>query len=280
MKVDQFLARQTRSFWGLAGGGLVILLGVVDYLTGYEFSFSLFYLVPISVVAWYAGRRPALLISAASAIAWFLADYLAGNPVSDLSIYLWNTLMRLCFFLIVTMLIVSLRKAFNLNRELARQDYITGAISVRYFYELAQREIDRSKRSGKPFSLAYLDADKFKEINDTLGHSVGDRVLQVITNCIQKQIRSTDVFARLGGDEFVLLLPETSRDEAKESLSRLYKSVMGEMLKEHWQVTFSIGVVTFVKPPDSVDEMLKVADRSMYTVKNSTRNGVSYALFG
>ena len=258
---------------------MVILMGLVDYLTGYELSFFLFYLIPISLVAWFGGKRLGLLISAASAIAWFSADFLSGNRYLNPSLYVWNTLFRLGFFLVVTMLLSALQQAYIVNQELAQTDYVTGAISVRHFYELTRIESGRFRRYQHPFSLVYIDLDNFKAINDRLGHITGDKLLRVLVENIQQQIRPTDVLARLGGDEFALLLPETGAEQIKIFIGRLHSSLANDMLRKGWMVTLSMGVVTFKQLPKSVDEMVRLADAAMYSVKTNGKNGVCYRVY-
>jgi diguanylate cyclase (GGDEF)-like protein len=193
--------------------------------------------------------------------------------------YVWNTLIRLGFFLVVTRLLSALRRAYDANQELARVDYVTGAVSIRFFYDLAKIEIERSARYNRPLTFVYIDMDNFKAVNDLLGHSTGDMVLRAVAENIQRQIRPSDIFSRLGGDEFALLLPETSEEEARKVISRLHGLLVNEMLKKGWMVTFSVGVVTFSQPPKSVDEMVKLADSAMYSVKTKGKNGVSYRVY-
>jgi diguanylate cyclase (GGDEF)-like protein len=274
-----FLEKRNDLFWGSIGFLFIILLGIIDYLTGYELSFSLFYLAPISLIAWFRGRRFGVLASAVSAIAWFLADFLSGSRYSNPSMYVWNTLIRLGFFLVVTRLLSALRNAYDTNQELARVDYVTGAVSVRFFYDLAKIEIGRSARYNRPLTFVYIDMDNFKSINDLFGHSTGDRVLRAVTEIIQRQVRPSDSLGRLGGDEFALLLPETSEEEARKVISRLHGNLVSEMLKNGWMITFSVGVVTFNHPPKSVDEMVKLADIAMYSIKTKGKNGVSYRVY-
>jgi diguanylate cyclase (GGDEF)-like protein len=180
---------------------------------------------------------------------------------------------------VVSWLISILRRIYKTNQELLQVDFVTGAVSVRYFYELVKTEIRRSERYQRPFTFAYIDMDNFKLINDRLGHSAGDRVLRTMTESIQRQIRPSDTLGRLGGDEFGLLLPETSEGDAKKVIARIHDSLVTEMLKNSWMVTFSMGVVTFRQPPRSVDEMVKLADTTMYKVKNRGKNGVSYHIY-
>jgi diguanylate cyclase (GGDEF)-like protein len=271
-----FLENRSAFFWGCTGLGLVLLLGLVDSLTGNEFGFSIFYLVPIALVTWYATRRLGLLVAAASAAAWFGAEIAGGNRHANQGFYLWDTLIQLGFFVVVTALLSKLREAFTANQELARSDYVTGATSARYFYELARAEIERCKRTGKPFSLAYMDLDDFKEVNDRFGHVAGDKVLRELTSTIKAGIRSMDTFARLGGDEFGLLLPETGAVGARAVISRVQQLLAAMRSDEKWRATVSVGVMTYTKAPDSVEEMIQMADNAMYSVKSGEKNGVVY----
>ena len=245
MNKFRFFEHRTKVFWVFVGIGLVSLLGMIDYLTGYDLSFSLFYLIPILLVTWYVDGRFGLIISAASAIAWFMTDFMSNEGLLTSTVYLWNTIVRLGFFIIVTVLVSALRKTFNENQDLARKDFVTGAFSIRYFYELAEMELNRSRRSARPFSLIYIDLDNFKLVNDRFGHTTGDRLLKSVVSNVQNRIRGTDTFARLGGDEFALLLPEIGEPEAQVVADRLHKNITSEMQKNNWPVTFSLGVVTY-----------------------------------
>jgi len=279
MDATSFFEKRSKPFWVSTGLAFVIILGIIDYFTGYEVSFSLFYLIPIFTVVWFTDGRMGLLLSSASALVWFIADYSAGLSYSHPSVYIWNTIIRMGFFSVVSILGSNLKKSYKLNQELARSDYVTGAVSIRYFYELAQIEISRFQRYHRPFALAYIDLDDFKSINDRLGHSVGDRVLRSVTDSVRQQIRPSDTLARLGGDEFALLMPETSEEAAKLVISRLHSSLANEMLKNGWMVTFSVGVVICNETPKSVDDIVKIADDTMYSVKSTSKNDVSYRVY-
>lgn len=279
MNFAQFLEKRNKAFWGITGMGIVIAMGSIDYsidrFMEHELTFALFYILPISIVTWYAGRRLGLVISAASALALFLDDIIAGSNVS-IATYVWNSSVQVTTFVIITFLLSALRSSFIANQVLARQDFVTGAVSIRYFYELAKAEIARSHRYKYPLTLAYIDLDNFKQINDRLGHSTGDRVLRTMTEIIQRQVRPDDVLSRLGGDEFALLLPRTEESETRNIMSRIHQELVKEMLKNGWMVTVSVGAVTFHRRPKSVDEMLKLADQSMYEVKTNGKNGIRF----
>ena len=158
-------------------------------------------------------------------------------------------------------------------------DYLTGAANTRLLYELTQMEIDRFERYGHPFTLAYLDLDDFKRLNDKFGHAVGDLVLRKLVNAARRNLRKADIVARLGGDEFALLLPETNQESALVVLSRIQRNLLEEMMRGSWPITFSIGVITCSSSPQSADELVKMADELMYSVKREGKNGIKYSNF-
>ncbi|HET6370718.1 MAG TPA: GGDEF domain-containing protein, partial [Nitrospiria bacterium] len=278
-KVLKCLDQCGRIFILAAAFGGVVVLGVVDYATGFEISFSLFYLVPVSFAAWYAGKWPGIAIAFFSAAAWDLANGLAGQVFSNPAILYWNTATRLGFFAIVTLLLSRLRRELDHERDSSRTDFLTGVANHRAFYDKARVEILRLARNGRPFTVAHFDLDNFKEINDRYGHVVGDEVLRVVAKTISANLRGIDMIARLGGDEFVILLPETDADPARLAVGKIQKVLSGEMDRNRWMVTFSIGVVTFGAPPRSVEEMINKADRLMYDVKTKGKDAAKYSSY-
>lgn len=261
---------------GMACLSGVLLLGFIDLFTGYEVSFSLFYLAPISAASWFINRRTGILISIISALAWLTADIMSGHIYSSALINLWNTLIRFGFFVIVTFLLTSLRASYQREQSMARYDRTTGAANSRHFFEIAQSEFDRVRRSGHPFTVAYIDLDNFKYVNDHFGHAQGDEVLRVVSSTVQSHLRSTDVFARMGGDEFAILLSDTGQIGAQAAIPKIRLDLLEKMQNHNWPVTFSIGVVTFSEPPASVDDMLHAADALMYEVKNNKKNAMRF----
>jgi diguanylate cyclase (GGDEF)-like protein len=262
----------------LMGFLLISVIGIVDYLTGYELAFSVFYVLPISLVTWLTSRRIGLLVSLASAAVWLIADLGTGHPYSHALVLVWNTLIRFAFFVIITLLISSLRSALQRESELARIDYLTGAVNRRFFYELLQMEIDRFERYKHPFTLAYIDLDNFKALNDRFGHAMGDRVLRTVATSIRNHSRKTDIFARIGGDEFALLLPETNQGAALTILPEIQDHLSSDMRKNNWPITFSIGVLTCITSSHSAQALMKRADELMYLVKREQKNSTRYSI--
>ncbi len=278
MNVAAISQKQSKFFWLAAGSAAILLIGVIDYLTGHDIAFSLFYLIPITALAWYTGRPAGIAASIASAAVWLLADIGAGNPASRAVIY-WNGAVRLSFFLVVTLLMTSLKRSTERVMELAQVDGLTGAANTRHLSELLTREIDRSQRDKQPFSLAYIDLDNFKTVNDSFGHSTGDKVLQSIVQQAREKLRKVDTVARLGGDEFALLLPETDGPAARTAVQRVIGDLKAEMQRNGWPVTFSVGVLTCLQLPPTSDELIKRADDLMYSVKNNGKDSVCYSTF-
>jgi len=274
MNIVSKLERRSQPFMIVLGLILIAAVGVVDYLTGYQPAFSLFYVLPILFVTWLTSWRLGIIASVVSAVVWLGADVASGHSFFNPFIPIWNTLIRLSLFLIIARLVSALKITMEGERELARVDYLTGAVNSRFFYGLAQMEIDRFKRYGHPFTLAYIDLDNFKSVNDRFGHTTGDRVVRIVTDCARRNMRKTYTVARQGGDEFALLLPETDRDSANAALTKIQKSLLEEMCQNAWPVTVSIGVLTCCAAPASTDELVRMADELMYTVKREGKNAV------
>jgi diguanylate cyclase (GGDEF)-like protein len=256
---------------------LIGVIGIIDFLTGYEFSFSLFYVIPISLVTWHTNRWFGITASLASALVWFWADMASGHSYINLFVPIWNSLIRLVFFIIITLLISIIRNALEREKEFARTDNLTGAVNSRLFYQLVQMEIDRSQRYKSPFSVVYIDLDNFKSVNDQFGHPTGDQVLCHVVKYIKKHLRKADVIARLGGDEFALLLPETNQQSAQVAISKLHTGLWEEMKQNNWPITFSIGVLTCQAAPYTTEELVRKADELMYSAKRDNKNTIKYA---
>jgi diguanylate cyclase (GGDEF)-like protein len=258
------------------GFALIGVLGIIDYLTGYEISFAIFYLIPVSMVAWSVGRRAGIAVALFSALTWLISNWAAGESHSNSFVPIWNMGTRLGFFLVVVFLLVELREMLEGEKGLARTDYLTGALNVRAFDEVARQEISRARRHERPFTVAYIDVDNFKTVNDSFGHSAGDALLRTTVKVIESDLRSNDVVARLGGDEFAILLPETAYGPAATVIRRIRNRLLEEAQKRQWPVTFSIGVLTCIEPPGTVEDVIRRADALMYSVKNEGKNAIKH----
>jgi hypothetical protein len=149
---------------------LVCFLGLTDFLSGYELSFSIFYMIPVSLVTWAIGLTAGLVISLAAGVAWFISDMYTHPQYSHFLIPYWNAFVRLCFFLIMTYMLAYIKRLLQRERQNARTDPLTGSANILAFYERADLEIERARRYSHPLTVAYIDIDNFKALNDTFGH--------------------------------------------------------------------------------------------------------------
>lgn len=251
---------------------MAVLVGLADYATGHEISFSVFYLIPILAMTWYGSRTIGLVFSLACSAEWFVVNGLTGATFSHAAIPFWNMLVRLLFFLIVVLVLSRLRELLEREQALSRIDGLTGAFNKRYVTEAIGREIFRSQRYGKPVATAYFDIDNFKWVNDNMGHDAGDHVLKVVTDVAKKNVRPPDVVSRLGGDEFVILFPEIGLDGARATMDRILGELKKAVAEHNYPVSFSVGLVAYLKPPVSVEMIIKEADRLMYIAKKNGKD--------
>jgi diguanylate cyclase (GGDEF)-like protein len=174
-------------------------------------------------------------------------------------------------------LLLELDRAHDQLRELSNLDHLTGVHNRRLFMERLREEIERADRYGTPFSVAVIDVDDFKSINDRHGHLGGDELLRRLAQTCIEQVRQTDVFARIGGEEFALLLPHTGRDDALHLVERLRERVAELRVELHDALlgaTVSIGLATPHARPASINGVLREADDALYAAKRQGKNRV------
>jgi diguanylate cyclase (GGDEF)-like protein len=155
-------------------------------------------------------------------------------------------------------------------------DALTETPNKRYLLEFLDRELSRSERYGRPLSVVMLDIDRFKSINDELGHLAGDYALRELAACIRAEVRKEELFARYGGEEFLIVLPETTRDTAVTFGERIRALVQGHRFcydAGQFSITISLGVAsTDGGEPQTAQELIRKADEALYQAKNDGRN--------
>jgi len=172
---------------------------------------------------------------------------------------------------------VNLKENFAKVSDMANRDGLTGLYNARFFQEALARELERVKRTTRPFSLLIFDGDRFKRINDTYGHPVGDLILQHLSRVARSVLRGYDVLARYGGEEFIAMLPDTSASQALLLGERLRKMIeQRPFLTEEGEtirVTVSVGLAQ-AKAPYEKKDLISQADQALYRAKESGRNRV------
>jgi diguanylate cyclase (GGDEF)-like protein/PAS domain S-box-containing protein len=171
----------------------------------------------------------------------------------------------------------ALQLALRREEHLARIDPLTGSANRRAFYEALEGEFGRLRRYGRPLTVAYFDVDNLKQANDSLGHEGGDAILRTISATVRKHLRQTDTIARMGGDEFAILFPEADLKSAQAAMDKINNFLLEAMRQNQWGVTFSIGLVSCLTTPVSVEEVMRKVDELMYLAKKSGKNNITRA---
>jgi len=166
---------------------------------------------------------------------------------------------------------------FQKAQEQAITDGLTGVKTHRFLMEALSSEWKRSTRANRPFALALMDLDRFKFVNDFYGHLEGDVVLQRVGHILEEHCRRSDVVARYGGDEFVILMPETTVEQARQLANKLRGWIASDPLLRDKNVTASFGIAAFPIHGSTPQELIQVADSSMYLSKHQGGNSVSSA---
>lgn len=257
--------------WLVAALGIVVI-GGIDYYTGVELRVFPLYYAPISLIAWHMGTWSALLAAALCAVSWLGFNVLAVPSMSSAGIWVANTLVQGASFATIGYLIATLKAGVMRERGLSRTDSLTSLLNRRAFYEDAESMLSLCRRKGRPVTLAYIDLDNFKTVNDTFGHQAGDDVLTRVGAVLRASIRPSDLCARLGGDEFAVLLAEANADEAAAALERLRVLLHADVDAHTGPIAGTIGAVTFLAIPRDIEEMVRAADSCMYVAKADGKN--------
>jgi diguanylate cyclase (GGDEF)-like protein len=278
-KFGSFFANQQGGQWLACGLLLLLLVAAFDYATGFKLRITVLYLVPLLVVTWVLGRVFGILMSVVACTSWACLDLVAGRYIADPSLPYWNWGTVLVGFGALVVGLTELRKSLENAQFQSRKDALTGLLNKSGFYQVLGAEIELCRRYGRTLSIAYIDSDNFKAVNDQFGHEVGDELLRVISRSMLRKLRVSDLPGRLGGDEFAVMLPETNAEGCRMVVEMLQQRLLHAMQERNWPVTFSIGIATFLKMPPSIDDMIRQADKLMYAVKNTSKGAIKQQVF-
>lgn len=262
-----------------AGLLATLLVGYLHALTDLAYEFHVFFILPVLTVSWFNGKRFGYGLAVLAVVVWYIADRsLAGDQANVLPL-IFNTAMRLAIFLYGVWLIGEMRRFLLRESRMAREDALTQLPNRREFHGRGQQAFAQAQRQGAPFTAVFIDLDRFKEVNDSLGHGTGDSVLITVARVIREQVRASDISGRLGGDEFALLLPNMNAQAASGYVEGLRKRLLAAMKEKDWPVTFSIGVASYKVAPHDFDILIKQANALMYEVKRGGRDRIQQQEF-
>ncbi len=237
----------------------------IDVLTDDAFRLEALYVFPIASVALHCQRRADVVVSIVvavvlQAIGLRVEDERAITRAVDAGVAVAASLLAMA-------LARTLRRHYQASEERAATDALTGLPNRRAFDAVLEAEIDVRRRHGGSFSLALIDLDRFKALNDTQGHAAGDLALRLVSDTLSARVRASDAAARLGGDEFAVLLRNAPARDSDRIRDTLVSAIDLRLARAGFAVTASCGVVTFDTPPASAAAALEEADRAMYAVK-------------
>lgn len=268
MSVPRWLLRSAspRGAIGL-GVFMVLVVAACDHLIPTDASLLVFYAAPAFVVGWRTGRFPGLAVAGAAAIAW-AAVRLSGGAVFD-RLLVWNALQRLLIFGFVAVA-SELLACWSL---LADTDALTGLLNRRAFLDRLAKAAARARRLPTPVAIAFLDLDRFKDVNDRFGHAAGDVVLRTVAIALESAVRAGDIVARIGGDEFAALLWRSTAPSAEQAGQRLLEEVRRALAGSEpgAGVGASVGIAIFATCPSDPRWALDRADRAMFAAKKTER---------
>ncbi|HET6844035.1 MAG TPA: GGDEF domain-containing protein [Candidatus Angelobacter sp.] len=272
INITAWLGRQSRAFLISASVLEFSAVTALRYFTPPIRDVAVLFLVPVSFAAWFIAPFLGWLMALASAaLLLFFEVTHSGTTAGALW---WNFAMNLAMFSFFVFIFSEVRRLYRRERELSLRDPLTGLLNRRAFTAVVNLERQRMQRHFRPLSMVYIDMDDFKQVNDSRGHIGGDALLKTVADSMKNSLRTTDFLARLGGDEFVLLLPETPAEAASSAIAKMYDRLRENTRPLGSPVTCSIGVVTFMSASVSADEMIGIADDTMYRVKSNSKNRI------
>lgn len=270
----QYLDSKGPVFNAVLGLICTICIGAFDVFAPDEATHSLLYILPIAFVAWFSGIRYGFFVMLVCIALWSV-----NNVVSSILITSWNIVSTLIFFSSIVALLHKTRGLWENEKILSRTDPLTGVKNLRAFTELVEYEMLRSQREKASFSLAYLDLDNFKKVNDSCGHAAGDELLKSIVSKIVSNLRSTDLVARLGGDEFAIFFPATDQASVQVVMRKVDSELSRMMQSNSCPTTLSTGVVTCRGGVYDLEKLISYADSLMYDVKRAGKNRILYSFY-
>jgi diguanylate cyclase (GGDEF)-like protein len=166
---------------------------------------------------------------------------------------------------------------FDDMKNKMNKDYMTGLYNRRYFFELGKTIYDENKKLNKTISIAIIDIDNFKKINDSYGHNIGDYAIKEVAKILNETIMTNTLIARLGGEEFCLLFHNKDKEEIEELLETIRNNFENNFIEvENFKFNYTVSIGCSFEYGENLDQMMQLADMGLYDAKNTGRNQVRY----
>jgi len=275
--VDAFFQKLSQKKVMILGFALILILIIIELaFSASELNLMIFYLIPIIFIAWYGSRNWAFFAGLICSLKYMIIN------LADLSdIYLppfvvaWNSVVRIGIYWGVVFVLSLLKNALDEERLSYFDPLVASLANKKGFYAMAAKEKARVLRYNHPLTLCYMDIDMFNRFKEQFGQAAGNQLLKAVVDTIVKNIRFVDTLARMEDAEFSLLMPETSKKQAKSPILKIHSLLSDLMKANNWPVSFSIGVVSY-NAPESVDDMLKRALQMKNNAKGNAKNPICF----
>jgi len=256
--------RSPETYATLLGVFLLTIEATVHQFFGFVSAFESLYILPIWIATRIGGRLPGAVLAVASAVVTTSLDGRAMNESS----WVPSLILRLASYTIVMLLIAQVEKSLTQQNRLAMTDPLTGLLNRRALNEHGGPAFGRARRLSQPMSVAVIDCNNFKELNDVHGHVAGDQVLRILARTLERGTRASDLIARVGGDEFAVVLRETDVPEAQTIMGRIVRDFEAATTEAGYSSTVSVGLAPLAEESRSLESMLARADKAMYAHKS------------
>jgi diguanylate cyclase (GGDEF)-like protein len=254
---------------------MVAILGLLDALSSPYVSFAVFYALTIMGVTFHAGWVAGTIVAILASGTTLTSNLLYAPAEVSAVAALWDLGNEIAVFVSLVLILHQIRSMFDKLADQSSRDLLTGALNTRGVLEAFERERSRAQRNAAPLSLAFIDLDNMKRVNDELGHAEGDEMLRILAASVLSSIREADAFGRVGGDEFALILPDSDEQAALKAIQRLRSVVNRRTHARSPYISVSVGVVTFRRDPPEAADALRAADALMYVAKRAGGNRVA-----
>lgn len=255
-----------------AGMAAMLALFSIDMWTNRDVQLHILYVFPIALIVLH--HKSAMLINFSIVFAIMLMSITLAYDRFTLTTAVANETIGVLAYCAMIFFAYTARMNYLKAVDSATVDPLTQLLNRRGFDPILDLEVARWKRYGVVFSLALLDLDRFKELNDKKGHRTGDLALKLFAEILVRHIRESDTVARIGGDEFALIMPHAHHAEGALICEKLCREVEHQMAERGYGVTVSIGCKTFDTVSETMNDALNEADRLMYEAKNAGKNRV------
>lgn len=248
------------------------VIAYMNYFFDGKFDPGFLFFIPVTFTAIFAGQLAGFTAAIVSLALWIASDIIAGSVTgSNPLVPIINALLRTGSLALIVILGGMVRLAGKRRKESEALDSFTGLLTRDGFTRIGESELFRTQRYRRPLSAAYLDISNLREVNENMGYGMGDLLIQSVARIIKKNVRTSDVVCRASGDEFIILFPETD-DGASIAIDKIVKKLIQIAEKDKMPVSFSTGLVTYYEIPDSLEAVIKQAQKLMDEAKSEGKN--------